>query len=470
MRKKLLACMLTLTMMLSMVSTAFAVGNVNFQNFDQKNTYTPGKFTDVPSTAWYEEGVARAYELGLMNGVTGNLFNPNGQITRAEALGLVARIHKIYTTGNADFSAYQKEMQEMEPDILAWSGSKDSAGYKEFYNAWYSPYAYYAFNYVDIGTYPVYPFLGVDPECAPVINSTAPITREMFATYMAHALPDATFTAGIVNQVDDDAIPDVKASDGLYGYDEIYKLYRAGIMTGSDANGTFYPQSTITRAEVATLVARMVVPELRKEVTLKNSVPANTKSISVPQNYLTIDKTTTIGVEVSDYGLGVTFEVDDTSIVSCRWGEWNQLTSPLTIEPLKNGTTTVKVYITEYPNISQTISVTVSGLNGATDLGNGYSEMIAEDGYTIMFKNDIPMPEVYHKAAYTIAKGRLKYPAMSKDALDRDTFITRLDDSPQDVSVSGWLLGCNSFGVYDYVWYVVTFHNGDFSNYTCYIH
>lgn len=39
--------------------------------------------------------------------------------------------------------------------------------------------------------------------------------------------------------------------------DPVYKLYRAGILTGSDANGTFHPQTYITRAEASALVARM---------------------------------------------------------------------------------------------------------------------------------------------------------------------------------------------------------------------
>ena len=46
------------------------------------------------------------------------------------------------------------------------------------------------------------------------------------------------------------------------------KLYNAGILTGSDAAGSFKPESTIQRSEVATIVTRMADKSLRKTFTL----------------------------------------------------------------------------------------------------------------------------------------------------------------------------------------------------------
>ena len=48
----------------------------------------------------------------------------------------------------------------------------------------------------------------------------------------------------------------------------VYKLYRAGILTGGDAKGTFSPLTYITRAECATIVARMADSDNRVEFTL----------------------------------------------------------------------------------------------------------------------------------------------------------------------------------------------------------
>lgn len=56
--------------------------------------------------------------------------------------------------------------------------------------------------------------------------------------------------------MDDGAIPDVDVTD-TYGT-EIYTLYRAGILVGNDAYGTFTPSTYITRGAVATIIARMV--------------------------------------------------------------------------------------------------------------------------------------------------------------------------------------------------------------------
>ena len=44
--------------------------------FAKTNTYTDGQFTDVPAAEWYAKEVASTYELGLMNGIGGGLFDP----------------------------------------------------------------------------------------------------------------------------------------------------------------------------------------------------------------------------------------------------------------------------------------------------------------------------------------------------------------------------------------------------------
>ena len=65
--------------------------------------------------------------------------------------------------------------------------------------------------------------------------------------------------------MEDGSIPDVKDDE------DIYLLYRAGVLGGNDDKGTFAPMSNIKRSEVAAIVARMALPELRKEITLKSS-------------------------------------------------------------------------------------------------------------------------------------------------------------------------------------------------------
>ena len=69
-----------------------------------------------------------------------------------------------------------------------------------------------------------------------------------------------------MNAIADNAIPDVKTGDAYA--DEIYDFYRAGIFTGSNAEGTFHPESSIKRSEVAAILIRMYDESMRLEKTL----------------------------------------------------------------------------------------------------------------------------------------------------------------------------------------------------------
>ena len=225
MKKRLLSLLLTGALCLSLSAPALAAG---LENFQKTNTYTAGQFTDVPAGEWYAANVQAAYELGLMEGSSATTFNPSGNLTIAEALVLACRLHSTYVGDGATF---------------AGSGG-----------AWYQPYVDYAVETAILspGTYSDY---------------TATATRAQFASILAAALPAEALTA--VNSVT--ALPDV-AADAAYA-PAVLSLYNAGVLTGSDAAGSFKPDTTIQRSEVATIVTRMADPSLRKTFTL---TPAET--------------------------------------------------------------------------------------------------------------------------------------------------------------------------------------------------
>lgn len=52
-------------------------------------------FTDVTDSAWYHDAVAIAKENGLISGFEDNTFRPNGQITREEAMVMIAQAMKL---------------------------------------------------------------------------------------------------------------------------------------------------------------------------------------------------------------------------------------------------------------------------------------------------------------------------------------------------------------------------------------
>lgn len=218
--KRIVSVCLTLACLLSLVPAASAAGSLS--NFQRINTYE-NNFSDVPAEQWYAESVSAAYEFGLMKGSAADKFNPDGTVTIAEALAMACRIHDLYNGGTGEFT----------------QGSP-----------WYQVYVDYA---VENG------ILTFTPE-----SYTKTATRAEFAAILSGALPDAALKAE--NDVDDGMIPDVATSNSHY--DAIYRLYRAGILTGNDSKGTFTPDSTIGRSSSAAIVTRMADKSLRKEITL----------------------------------------------------------------------------------------------------------------------------------------------------------------------------------------------------------
>jgi len=51
---------------------------------------------------------------------------------------------------------------------------------------------------------------------------------------------------------------------GTKYYDAILTLYKAGVVGGNDAAGTFKPTANITRAEAAAIISRVVLPSTRQ--------------------------------------------------------------------------------------------------------------------------------------------------------------------------------------------------------------
>ena len=232
MKKRILSLVLAGALCLSLSAPALAAG---LDNFQKVNTYTAGQFSDVPADAWFAPNVQAAYELDLMTGSSDTTFNPNGNLTIAEALVLACRLHSTYAGDGETFAA--------------------NGG------TWYQPYVDYAVKngIITDGAYTDY---------------TATATRAQFAAILAAALPDEALPA--INSVT--SLPDLDASAAYAA--AVLKLYNAGILTGSDAAGSFKPTSTIQRSEVATIVTRMADKSLRKTFTLSAASSTPTTSVS----------------------------------------------------------------------------------------------------------------------------------------------------------------------------------------------
>lgn len=262
---KMISTLLALFMMLTVLPMeALAVENgANSEGLGKINTYS-GQFSDVSSLSWYAQYVQIAYEYGLMNGISGTEFSPDGNLAVAEALAIACRLHGLCTGNSTSFS----------------SG-----------NPWYQPYVDYALGYNIIKADDTYVF-------------TDPVTRVDFALFISNALPDEVLPA--INDISFPDIPDLYSdsplrevqaalkdigvqSKMLWAVNEramlesrskaghsgdalsssaVYRLYNAGLLTGNDEYGTFTPSANITRSAVAAIVSRAVEPSLRQHITL----------------------------------------------------------------------------------------------------------------------------------------------------------------------------------------------------------
>jgi len=62
---------------------------------------TYNSFKDVPATAWYNTAVSTMAKLGIVNGGSDGYFRPNDPITRAEIAAMIARCDGAYYTGSS---------------------------------------------------------------------------------------------------------------------------------------------------------------------------------------------------------------------------------------------------------------------------------------------------------------------------------------------------------------------------------
>ena len=251
MKRKIISLALALTMVLSLAPTVLAKG---LDNFAKAENYSEGQFSDVSKNDWFSGSVKGAYELGLVKGSSPSTFNPNGNITVAEAIVLACRLHNIYNGGNGEFKQG---------------------------NPWYQIYVDYA---VENGLVNI-----------KYSDYNAKITRANFAYILAGALPESALDA--INDISEFELYDV-ADD--YRRKAICSLYRAGVISGSDEFGTFKPDSTITRAEVAAIVTRMADKSQRKSVTLKKKATPSEKLYRAALAYANITFMNTYGINLAD--------------------------------------------------------------------------------------------------------------------------------------------------------------------------
>ena len=67
----------------------------SMENFVRSLVYED-QFADVADTAWYSQHVKDAYEYGFVSGNSETTYNPDSEITVAEAIVIACQLHSIY--------------------------------------------------------------------------------------------------------------------------------------------------------------------------------------------------------------------------------------------------------------------------------------------------------------------------------------------------------------------------------------
>lgn len=212
--KKLLSLVVSAALAVSNISIIALAKDEYIKGFSQTGNYTAGQFSDI-GEEWYSGSVRTAYEVGLMKGDSVNTFNPDGQLTNAEAVAIAARIHSIYNYGKDSFNTT---------------------------SPWYQAYIDYAVS---------------NNICDNNFNPDDTAQRSTFVGIIGNAIDTSVLSEK--NSIADNSLSDVS---GWYS-EAVYKMYRAGILCGNDKYGTFAPETSITRAEVAAILSRIVKPDER---------------------------------------------------------------------------------------------------------------------------------------------------------------------------------------------------------------
>ena len=234
MKKKIIAGVLSALLLTTTSISVFAEG---VENFNWSNP--PMQFSDVPSNAWYYNDVSQTSASGIINGIGNNQFNPDGTLTHAEAMTLMAKVHAIYQYGNPDI------INDYSPTSDHWASG--------------------IYAYCQDHSLPTPKESDFDTN----------ISRGTMARYFRQSLPSAAFKTGVQN--------DLSLAPEQTNNQMVQDLFRAGIMVGD--NSGFRLEDSITRAEAAAIIHRVANPDVRVEVEApETQTPAQPVTPEKPSN------------------------------------------------------------------------------------------------------------------------------------------------------------------------------------------
>lgn len=213
--KRIISLILTAIMLISATTFAFA------------ESKTP--FADVKNGAWYADAVTTVYEAGIMEGKGDGRFVPNASMTRAELVTVLCRLSGDNSAGKGT--------------ALTFTDTKK--------NAWYADSVAWA---VEAGIVAGYEDNTFKPN-RPILRQELAKMFVAFLEYMSLPLEGTALTESFS---DSSAFP-------KWASQYIETLRKTGLI-GGDTAGNFKPKSDASRAEIATVITRLL-PRLAGDLT-----------------------------------------------------------------------------------------------------------------------------------------------------------------------------------------------------------
>ncbi len=215
MKRKLITQVIVLVILAAMLITAIGAAKIT-------------RFSDVPRSYWGYETIMRMTEEGIFKGTTEPVngvakFSPEDEMTRAEFI--TASLRATFT-----------EASEITNDSKVW----------------WRKYYYFALENgilirgeLDDG------------------QLDKPMTREEMSMIMVRCVEE--MGEKLSQRIKWNRIPDYHEIDNYFKY-YVRDCYSYGLLCGVDDDGTFDPKATLTRAEAATVICRLIDKDMRVDI------------------------------------------------------------------------------------------------------------------------------------------------------------------------------------------------------------
>jgi len=400
--KRVLALLTTLSMLFTLSLNAFADNEEpTFSKVtDSENIVVndgSGKFIDITkeSHSWAIDAVNAMTEKGIINGTSDVTFSPDNEVTKIQALLLISRMlgyndKAIQSYINTIYDLYAAELNNL------------STVYKK-------EIAYLVFN----GAFTI--------DEVTAMNLESSLTREEAAMFLAKAdkadLENYTIKGSSL-YVDDAQISDE--------YDEsVYYVSEKGYMNGLGDN-MFGPSSTVTRAQIATMLYRIIE---KTNITFSQAVVDSVRASESTLGIFVSGKTIELGSDVTYRNNGEEVEMKEYysnlyCIATYVDGVIVQLDSffaPLIVE------STVDGRISYLPSTKTGVQIT----NVDTDKETTYKWA---DRYSIIIKGEVGELSQLRKNDYAVLHLNRANEIIELEVLD--TEITLSDLIITDIEIS----------------------------------